>query len=373
MSAPREDVVNSAVRFLSDPKVQSASLAKQISFLETKGLTSQEIERALEISKLNEQTSPETNTTLTSTNSNTSSNPLLAQNPQYSIPNNPYQAYPPPPPRPKHDWKDFFIAAVIASGLGYGLYEFTKRILIPYFTNSKTQKLEEGQDEIKSSLAKTLEQLENISSALNRTATSIEESNKNFGTALERIEKLSQTMLDEAQQSKLDSNLDVENKLSELSNAISEATNKISGKNSSTSISDLQSELRSMKALLITKRVPPPSSVVTPTTTATNIPAFSSPSQFTPTPSVDLPSSSVAADLPGSSAVVSFPVPQHTENQSTKSSTVEELPESNSQSTDHLASTVTPVPEPEKAVEVDSTPVLPTTSNPSIPAWQLST
>ncbi|KAJ2583641.1 peroxisomal membrane protein pex14, partial [Coemansia sp. RSA 1804] len=41
--ALREDVIESAVRFLTDPKVQSSTLAKKISFLETKGLTTGEI------------------------------------------------------------------------------------------------------------------------------------------------------------------------------------------------------------------------------------------------------------------------------------------------------------------------------------------
>ncbi|KAH6595896.1 hypothetical protein BASA61_003650 [Batrachochytrium salamandrivorans] len=46
-AAPREDLVANAVKFLRDPKVQTAPLAKRLAFLETKGMTSAEIEAAL--------------------------------------------------------------------------------------------------------------------------------------------------------------------------------------------------------------------------------------------------------------------------------------------------------------------------------------
>lgn len=43
----REDMIQSAIRFLNDPKVQDAPLTKKISFLETKGLTNTEIQEAI--------------------------------------------------------------------------------------------------------------------------------------------------------------------------------------------------------------------------------------------------------------------------------------------------------------------------------------
>ena len=43
----REDLLNQAVSFLIDAKVKSSHLSKRISFLEGKGLTTEEIEEAL--------------------------------------------------------------------------------------------------------------------------------------------------------------------------------------------------------------------------------------------------------------------------------------------------------------------------------------
>ena len=45
--APRSDMVQSAVTFLADPNVQSSPFSQRISFLESKGLTSQEIDLSL--------------------------------------------------------------------------------------------------------------------------------------------------------------------------------------------------------------------------------------------------------------------------------------------------------------------------------------
>ncbi|KAJ2189184.1 peroxisomal membrane protein pex14, partial [Coemansia sp. RSA 353] len=61
----REDVIESAVRFLMDPKVNSSTLAKKVSFLESKGLTNAEIEDALARAK-NTPHASESNTTATS-------------------------------------------------------------------------------------------------------------------------------------------------------------------------------------------------------------------------------------------------------------------------------------------------------------------
>lgn len=43
----RHDLIETAVKFLKDPQVQSASLSKRLAFLEKKGLTAEEIELAL--------------------------------------------------------------------------------------------------------------------------------------------------------------------------------------------------------------------------------------------------------------------------------------------------------------------------------------
>ncbi|CAJ0645021.1 6517_t:CDS:2 [Entrophospora sp. SA101] len=51
MSQIRTELITPAVNFLKDPKVQSSPLQKRVAFLESKGLTSEEIEEALKQAK----------------------------------------------------------------------------------------------------------------------------------------------------------------------------------------------------------------------------------------------------------------------------------------------------------------------------------
>ena len=108
----REDLVSSAYTFLSDPKVQSSPLAKRLAFLESKGLTQEEITEVL-----NRLNNPQQSTSTTS--SSTSAPPV----PQYGSYGNPYGQ---PPELPGRDWRDWFIMAVVSSGVTYGLYTLAK-------------------------------------------------------------------------------------------------------------------------------------------------------------------------------------------------------------------------------------------------------
>ena len=91
----RQDLIASAVKFLQDPKVQEAPLAKRISFLESKGLSPEEIKVALA----------------------TSSGAPPVPPPNYptavisTVANEPW------------GWKDYTIGMVGLLGTGYGLFQ----------------------------------------------------------------------------------------------------------------------------------------------------------------------------------------------------------------------------------------------------------
>jgi peroxin-14 len=105
----RDELVTSALTFLSDPKVQSSPLAKRLAFLESKGLTQEEITEVL-----NRANNPQPSSSTPSTA------PSL---PQYSSYGNPYGQPPEPPTR---DWRDWFIMAVVSTGVSYGIYTLAK-------------------------------------------------------------------------------------------------------------------------------------------------------------------------------------------------------------------------------------------------------
>ena len=108
----REDLITSAISFLSDPKVQSAPLAKKVSFLESKGMTSEEIEEAM--ARVNGKSATTTTVTTTQPTGMTVQPGMMVQHP------------PPVPARPAYDWRDIFIAAVLAGGVGYGVWTLAK-------------------------------------------------------------------------------------------------------------------------------------------------------------------------------------------------------------------------------------------------------
>lgn len=113
----REDLIQSAVSFLTDPKVQSAALTKKVSFLESKGMTSEEIEEAM--SRANGKAPTTT----------TAAAPVVPQQTGGAVvPYNTAVATQPPPvpARPSYDWRDVFIAAVLAGGATYGLWTLAK-------------------------------------------------------------------------------------------------------------------------------------------------------------------------------------------------------------------------------------------------------
>jgi len=113
--AIREDLVSSALTFLSDPKVQSSPLAKRLAFLESKGLNQEEITEVL-----NRLNNPATSAAAAASTSASAGAPPV---PQYGGHGNPYGA---PPEVPGRDWRDWFIMAVVTSGVSYGLYTLAK-------------------------------------------------------------------------------------------------------------------------------------------------------------------------------------------------------------------------------------------------------
>ncbi|KAL7753523.1 peroxisomal membrane protein pex14 [Sorochytrium milnesiophthora] len=110
----REDLIASAVRFLQDPKVQDATLAKKIAFLESKGLTSDEINAAV---------------ARTSGSSATTTTAVVAG----GAPPVPPPSYHPQGqavlPRAGWTWREYLIAVLAAGGAGFSAYTLAQKYL----------------------------------------------------------------------------------------------------------------------------------------------------------------------------------------------------------------------------------------------------
>jgi peroxin-14 len=111
MSAIRQELVQSAINFLKDPQVQNSPLQKRVAFLESKGLTSDEIEEALRQVK---------------GGSSSVAPPVLPPQQNQDV-------IARPPPVPRMDWRDFFIAAVLIGGIGYAIVAVAKVIFFYFY------------------------------------------------------------------------------------------------------------------------------------------------------------------------------------------------------------------------------------------------
>lgn len=112
MSTSRANLIQSAVNFLRDPTVQNAPLQKRVSFLESKGLTSEEIEDALKQAK--------GGATASQTEGSQAAAVTAAAPPGQQV------VHAVPPPVPRMDWRDYFIAAVIIGGVGWAVIAVIK-------------------------------------------------------------------------------------------------------------------------------------------------------------------------------------------------------------------------------------------------------
>lgn len=148
---PRENLIATAVNFLENPRVQGSPLSQKRAFLLKKGLTPEEIDVAIERARIG--------------NPNT-----VAQHELVSYPTSPPQLPPPLPPRliqPEYSiWSQLshFSSSMVIVGVAcYGAYYMYKRYMEPYLRGwdgpkSKPDRLSQVQEQI-SALTEAIQQL----------------------------------------------------------------------------------------------------------------------------------------------------------------------------------------------------------------------
>ncbi|KAJ1973318.1 peroxisomal membrane protein pex14 [Dimargaris xerosporica] len=259
-AGPRHDLIQSAVRFLTDPKVQSSSLDKRTAFLQSKGMTKEEIDAAVAQAGLTNSSSPGTAVGQPSAigaapvTLPAAANPYSSQAAAYYPP--PPQRYPPPVPR--MHWKDYFIAAVVASGVGYGLYSVTRRYLVPYVQQAcfadLQEKIDQDRDKLQSQLDTTQATLTVLQDQSSESLKILQSQNEHLQKAIDNMTSILEQWQEREDQRVKDigaikADFDAINKM--LPDAIGKSKDT-----QSTSFQSLQSEIRSLKTLLLTRRAP---------------------------------------------------------------------------------------------------------------------
>ncbi|KAG0368516.1 peroxisomal membrane anchor protein conserved region-domain-containing protein [Gamsiella multidivaricata] len=259
MSAVREDIIASAVKFLQDPKVQSSPLGKRVAFLESKGLTSQEIEVAM--ARANGTASSSEGVAGAGAGAGAGASAVTAVPvQQMMVPHQgPGQVMMAPPLLPpKYDWKDMFIAAVVAGGFSYGMWQITKKFVGPKLQWPSQEdlaldkkKLDEQFEEIEKSLAEVKESTTVVAKNVEDQTAHVKESLEGMTGVLDGMKSND----NKREQELAGLKTDIEN--------IKDMIPKLMEKNKesqSTTLNDLQTEIKSLKSLLLSRRTGPPGS-----------------------------------------------------------------------------------------------------------------
>ncbi|CAK8690632.1 unnamed protein product [Clavelina lepadiformis] len=213
---PREDLVATAVKFLQNPKVQSSPLEQKKQFLKKKGLTDEEINKAVEISGAENAVA-------------VASQPPPAVSAVQQTRN---VAQPPVPLWSR--LRDYSALAIIIGGVVYGIYTLYKKYVEPIF------------------LRQSREQAEKLS----RVESGIMELKTGFKTDLQEL----QHSIKELRERLNDQNSDI----SRMSTNLAIYKDAMSGGSSNTNITDLQTEISSLKGLLLSSKQFPAAPVVPP-------------------------------------------------------------------------------------------------------------
>ncbi|KAI1316693.1 peroxisomal membrane protein pex14 [Mortierella claussenii] len=253
MSGKREDILASAVKFLQDPKVQSSALGKKVAFLESKGLTSEEIEEAMQ--RANGTATATAAAVVPVTPVGTA---IVPTGGQYApgpggqmMMMAPGQA---PPLPAKYDWKDMFIAAVVAGGFSYGLWQVAKKVVGPKLQWPSQEDLELDKKKLDEQFEEIEKSLTEVKDSTTAVAKNVEDQTAHVKESLEGMSGVLDSMKtnDEKREQELSGlKSDIEN--------IKTMIPKLMEKNKESQanvLNELQTEIKSLKSLLLNRRGP---------------------------------------------------------------------------------------------------------------------
>lgn len=232
-------MVQSAVTFLADPNVQSSPFSQRISFLESKGLTSQEIDLALS----------------QAAHSGGAGGPSAVAHargggvpPPGAYPMVP--AYPPMQP-PRRDWRDWFIMGVVSGTVGYGLIALARKYLYPHLQPPNKTALETDMDELTAKYDEVAEHLDELDQTTDAMRQGLEQHQAEITKSVEGVNSLVQdTRAREEQRDKEFEQLrdEIEQIRSELGQMF-----RRTRESQANSLIDLQGELKSLRSLLVSR------------------------------------------------------------------------------------------------------------------------
>ncbi|SPO25091.1 related to PEX14 - peroxisomal protein involved in protein import - peroxin [Ustilago trichophora] len=238
----RQDMVTSAVSFLSDPKVQSSSMSQRVSFLESKGLRPSEIDEAIRQAGQSQGGGP----------SGYASYAAGPPAPYYAA-GAPYGGYPGAAQAQQQgrDWRDWFIMAVVSGTIGYGVISLAKKYLLPHLQPPNANVLEADLDSLTAKYDEVASQLQALDAQTLAVKQGLDEQKAEVEKSIKEVEECVQSVREN--EKRRDGELDrirddVEGIRKELGSLFEKSKQA-----QTNSLSELQSELKSLKSLLVSR------------------------------------------------------------------------------------------------------------------------
>ncbi|BEI89622.1 uncharacterized protein CcaverHIS019_0209840 [Cutaneotrichosporon cavernicola] len=247
----RQELINNAVLFLNDPKVQSSPLTQRIEFLQGKGLNEAEIQQAL-----NEAAAGGTGSTAPATAPAAVTSTPVAP-PAYARPGPPPnygfgQVYAAPPEPPKRDWRDIFIMAVVSGGVVYGLTALARKYLTPHLKPPSSTAFQETSASLAEQYDAAQAALDDLKAQTEALTASAEEERTRVAAALDDVEAAAKAVRD-AEARWRDDMREVRGEVESVRELVPRLIEKHSQAQNA-ALTELQSELRSLKTLLVARQ-----------------------------------------------------------------------------------------------------------------------
>ncbi|EGF83083.1 hypothetical protein BATDEDRAFT_85742 [Batrachochytrium dendrobatidis JAM81] len=259
-SVSREDLIASAVKFLRDPKVQSAPLAKRIAFLETKGLTSGEIETALfratsTTAGANGPSLPPKDLAVQSADGHSSNNDYYAQVVQQQQMMLLQQQHQMGLQRLQQQWtwKDYALGGIGVAGLVYGVFLLSEKYIKPLINFPTASSIKTDTDKIEAQLETTSKSVDlvrvqtlDVIKAIESNADDLQKSLVGMAEVIKGLEEA-----DEKRGSQIEQ---IDQEIGTLKAMIFKMTERTKDQQDEM-LTDLQNELKSLKSLLLNRRI----------------------------------------------------------------------------------------------------------------------
>ncbi|KAJ7254035.1 hypothetical protein B0H12DRAFT_1115652 [Mycena haematopus] len=225
MASPeRQELIRNAVVFLNDPTSQSSPLTHRIQFLEAKGLTPAEIDLAIRQAA-----------------QGSSYTPAYSQTPYPLM----------PPPSYRWDWRDYFITAVVSGTVTYGAVALFKKYLLPHLQPPTSTAYEADRDALTSQFDAAEALLKEIQAESAAVRAAVEAQKEKIDETTRSVDAMVQEVRDGETKTR-----DEMREMRDEINSIREMLPKMIERNKDSqtqSLAELQHELKSLKALLLSR------------------------------------------------------------------------------------------------------------------------